>query len=369
MFAVVQADPGAPLALPRVLADEVAATLPEPTASSSSAQSSFRRTTASASTPPAQDQPRSDTDAEHFDEEDYELQAALQASLMSNRHPDIASDDVDVDDDSDPLMAPPPLARATIPLPDSNVATPSFSAPATRTQTPHGLERHFPGHLPSASANDDLDPVAASMERSRQLLQQMQAQQEYAQRELWSEADLTPEEAESLRERRERRRRQEEQEEEELRLAIEESERISKEHGAKRDSLSQSDDSLEGDEDQVMGDASTSSQNPSRFPPAHFSHDRVYDDDDAELQAALKASLEGLPEGWEHPDLPELPTPSYPPSGPTISPAPMASRDLEDNVSIASTDTSTTEAAAREPSPEPLSIDEIRRRRLAKFGM
>lgn len=98
---------------------------------------------------------------------------------------------------------------------------------------------------------------------------------------------------------------------------------------------------------------------------------RVIDDEDAEFQAAIKASLEGLPEGIVPPTTP--PRQLLHTSRPS-----MAQR--EQTVESVSTEPSDDEgdniqensgkSKAREESPEieKIDIDEMRRRRLAKFG-
>lgn len=100
---------------------------------------------------------------------------------------------------------------------------------------------------------------------------------------------------------------------------------------------------------------------------------RVYDDEDAELQAALRASLESAPEGYVHPPTPPprrptLPTPSVstpsePPSAAPVSqePEPMQVEDDED-------DTETERFTSPPPVEQKPDMDEIRRRRLARFG-
>nr|XP_018260941.1 ataxin-3 [Kwoniella dejecticola CBS 10117]OBR83099.1 ataxin-3 [Kwoniella dejecticola CBS 10117] len=92
---------------------------------------------------------------------------------------------------------------------------------------------------------------------------------------------------------------------------------------------------------------------------------RSYDDEDEALQAALKASMNDLPPDWQPP--PELPPregPSpfkapalAPPLNPTVKEE-VKKEDDEDEEILEDDDT-----PAHEPSP-----DEIRRRRLAKFG-
>ncbi|RXW24964.1 hypothetical protein EST38_g868 [Candolleomyces aberdarensis] len=359
VFAVTQADPEGELALPRTLADEIATTLPEPSsaASASTSGTSFQRTMTSASSPSVT-QAQSGPQQERFDEEDYELQAALQASLMTNQAMDVD------DDDDDEAAVPPPISRRTIPLPASS-----------QSQTPSRSDSASGTHTPQAGAMEEdaeLDPVAASMARNQRLLEQMQREQAYAHREIWSEADLTPQEAEALGQRREARRREEEEEEEELRKAIEESERMAREYESKQNRSPKdggNDDDDDEDED-MEPQPNPSTTAPNLGSSSYYHADRVYDDEDAELQAALKASLEGLPPDFEHPVEVEEPTrPSNPPSQPAPAPvpAPIQSKDREDNASIASTETSITENA---PEPEEqLSVDEIRRRRLARFGL
>ena len=344
---MTQANPQQPLALPRVLADEIAETLPEPSSASSSSNTSFRRTLDTSEAP----HPSTD----NLDEEDYELQAALQASLMASRSTNVSSEDMyddgEVDEEMNPPFPPPSVPRPVVPLPHS-VAANAFSTGGSSSgaQTPQ----------------TELDPVAASMARNRQLLERMRQEQEHAQRELWSEADLDPEEAEALQQRREARRRQEEEEEEMLRRAIEESERTYREHTSKRPE----------DEDEEIEELESAGApySASAFTPAYYSSDRVYDDDDAELQAALKASLEHVPAGYQHPNFEEPPQPvhtssTYPTSGSnTATPASISSKDREENASIASTEASANEAPEPEVE-EQLSVDEIRRRRLARFGL
>jgi ataxin-3 len=150
----------------------------EPTSSSTQALENSLATLKGAS-----QQPKAPDQSTYEEDEDYELQQALQASLQ--RHPDHDSD-IDVLD-------------ATI-SPDPS--------------TPTG----------------EVDPVAASLERNRLVLQRMREQQELAQRELWSDAARSPEDQAVLEDRRAARRQQEEEEERELRMAIEESETLARQH-------------------------------------------------------------------------------------------------------------------------------------------
>jgi ataxin-3 len=327
VFAVVQADPTAQLALPRTDADEVASTLPEPTSAPQANSQMFARTVDRGS---SRHHP---TDLEDIEDDDYELQAALQASLMTNGT-DRASFD------------PPPLARAPIPLPESRLSSPSGSSPDSGFLTPQL----------AAPAHEDVDPVAASMERNRILLQRMKEEQEYAQRELWADTVRGSGETAGIEGRR---LRQEEEEQTELRRAIEESEEFTKQNRISRDG--------DNGEDYVMADRELHASGSNPYPSSHIlGGNRVYDDDDAELQAALKASLESVPPGWQHLE-PNL-SPSRPASLPSADQTPVANRDVED-VQSASSDSATDQHPSIPETAEPLSVDDIRRKRLAKFGV
>jgi len=176
VFAVTQEDPYKPLALFRTQVDMVFSDIAEPTSSSARGlENSLATLKGGTKQPEVMDQST-------YDEEDYELQQALQASLQGPIHSPIGAQ-------ADVSISPDP-------------------------STPTG----------------EVDPIAASMERNRLLLQRMREQQEFAQRELWSESDLSPEEQAALEDRRATLQRQEEEEERELRRAIEESEALAWEH-------------------------------------------------------------------------------------------------------------------------------------------
>lgn len=224
-----------------------------------------------------------------FEEEDFELQAALQASLGGNdyhstqNHEGIASS----------------LARAG----------------------PSSIRENLQQDVEPLNA----DPVVASMERNRFMLQRMRQQQEYAQREAWSynTEGMTPEEIAAQEARREARRKQEEEEEENLRRAIAESEAMARHNSQASDDPR--DGSSDGQSYNLHGD----------------------DDNNAELQAALRASLEpangilSASPSSEGVHVPELHH-----DDPSV---------LSDGINSAA-------------SPERLTIEEMRRKRLAKFG-
>ena len=322
---MTQANPNSPLALPRTEADMIAPTLPEP--SSVSATNSERSLEPSFK----EIQPGDSSDHaevfEGFEDEDYQLQAALQASLM----------DGNLDQ---PSFSPPryvPFLHPTVN--SSSSSTRSNSArPESGSRTPRSTTQHIGGSM-SLPGHADIDPVVASAERNRVLLQRMKEEQEYAQREVWSGADLTPEEHTALQARREQRQREEQEEAEAMRRAIEKSKAL-----AQRSQLEVDEDIAIHDENHDM-DAESS-----HTLKSFVQGNRVYDDDDAELQAALKASLEHMP-------------PNHPPSQ-----RPKSASDVEDTESVVSDMASAAEESTSNATPA-VSLDEIRRRRLARFGV
>ncbi|KAJ7218046.1 Josephin-domain-containing protein [Mycena pura] len=284
VFAVTPIDPSSP-ALPHTEVDDLANTIPEPNSASTPNLESF--TSHSSGAAPIAG----------IEDEDYELQAALHASLMG-----VAPED------------PPPVIRHNVPLPVSESESSSSSRYAT----------------PQESLPMDVDPVQASMERNRLLLERMKAEQEYARNQLRTEGENDEDQ---------------ETEEEMIRRAIEESEAASR--------------GLERTDSDVS--EATSAVIPEAQP--HFGRDRVYDDDDAELQAALKASLEEIPEGWALPE--ERPLQVFN----RLSETSDVSRDSDaTEPDVESPANERSEPDVELPPAEEVSVDELRRRRLARFG-
>ncbi|KAF9520269.1 hypothetical protein BS47DRAFT_1387314 [Hydnum rufescens UP504] len=178
------------------------------------------------------------------------------------------------------------------------------------------------------------------------------------------------------------RTRAEEDEEEMIRRAMEESLRSSNHIVEDEDDGEYNDDEIDDDNDAYFDDDDDENMapiSPSRVlnpaapqiqtsttptpsvPLGALNHgpSRVIDDEDAELQAALRASLEGLPEGFSVPETP--PRRLIHTSTTTASPQTAdVSRGVEDE-----------EREVQSPEPaaaEKPDIDEIRRRRLARFG-
>jgi len=166
------------------------------------------------------------------------------------------------------------------------------------------------------------------------------------------------------------RQREQDEEDEELLRAIAESQRMHEGQGA--DPQDDDDDDMdveghgEGEELPVIPPPLQPQRAATLFP-----EHRVYDDDDAELQAALKASLETVPEGFRLPSTPPRPqAPSLPSTSNNPPPNPGSSPSPIETSSSQSTEYETASEADSSPMEEeaPVNVEEMRRRRLAKFG-
>ncbi|KAI0355746.1 Josephin-domain-containing protein [Trametes cingulata] len=328
VFAVVQRDPEGPLALPRTEADEIAAEISESAAGNFSSTYQPGSGSGSTSTHPL-------IGVEGFEDEDMELQAALQASLSGAAF--------------DPSAFATSFQQRTT---YQSTTVHSSSGPSVRTAVQREYEvieddddddEIVEVPRPPAAPAVPEDPVAASMARQRAIMEQMRRAQEVALQEQYEDEvariDATT------------RRRQAgagaagEDEDEMLRRAIAESEALAQAHAARQ-----------AEEPEVAPAA----------PPAWHQH-RVYDDEDQELQAALRASLETVPEGFRVPSpppvIPPQPVqPQQPSASSSLQPPPIqrqASSDVE---------TESEAEGAEATEPEQLSMEEIRRRRLARFG-
>lgn len=371
--------------------------------------------------------------------EDRELQAALQASLMSGPGPVSAAqpffDAFQPHSDSGlesplPLPVPPPLfpnsrssvttntRRSTWQLrngrPESGSGSNSGSGSRTQSRRGSGLapatfaQPDTIPMVPEPEIDLDLDPVAASVARNRLIMERMRREQEMAFRDTFEDVDM-----EDIT----RRRRETQEEEDMLKRAIEESEKLAKEVEERERQKNQ---------DHPPRTGGSSSASPSQISSSLMDEDRVYDDEDAELQAALRASLEDVPEGYQPPpspppsrrppppgltlsrkqtlapwigttDLPSVATPalesglgSSRPTGLGTSTFPKSATVVEDakgeekendkeekgkgkerqktgNETDSEFD-SEMEASFIEPKEEEVSVEEMRRRRLARFG-
>ncbi|TFK54471.1 Josephin-domain-containing protein [Heliocybe sulcata] len=341
VFAITEENEGS---FPRTEADHLASTLPEPTSASTSG--THLSTSRTASGPKV----------EGFEDEDMELQAALQASLMGGSADELLIPEMRAGgpSSSGPGFELGAGQSASVPL---GSTTRSGSLPGSGTRTPTSS---MPGRFSAAEENEDLfgdegigssaqaeaDPVAASMARNRAIMERMQREQEMALRATYGDEEQANRAAE-------RRRQREEEEEEMLRRAIEESKAL---HGAS---------GAGEDEDEEVSEVNMADVPPSASTGWSTSeHPRVYDDDDAELQAALRASLEHAHEGFRIPE-----------DQPAQRPPPVASPAVAASVSSSRTDdedseleTETDSSSVAEAPEEQLSMEEIRRRRLARFG-
>lgn len=387
VFAVIQTDPQAPLALNRTEADEVASTLAEPTHSSSSPSvphlSTVRQPTDPTSSSASGSRLGTTTPGavEGFEDEDMELQAALQASLMGG------GGDFSL-----------PLHSGSSSGPQTGVRTPTQRSlppmaarppPEPQSLPPLGFQPlGFPP--PQQQAYDPADPVAASMARNRVIMDRMRREQEMALREQYEEevarihgagtgAGVDVGASAGTGTRRTRRTRADEEEEAMMRRAIEESQAST---GSGSSSLVADDgdeeDDAEVDEEMIIDSDDDDEEYrpqitrihppvpaPAHAPALSYPTHRVYDDDDAELQAALKASLESAPEGFTIPDVPPLPVAPPPTSGPSsmsTHASVSSQRGIEDDEVASQASAETTEPE------EQLSVDEMRRLRLARFG-
>jgi ataxin-3 len=320
VFVVMQSDPDAPLALPRTDADDIASTIPEQaSAPSSSSRISTSRTTANTL--------GFEDDVElQAALQDMDLQAALQASLMA--HTEGVHSESGLESPL-PLPVPPPLM--------SSAETRSWRPMASRSQTP--TQVRSPAELDEAE-----DPVAATMARNRSIMQRMRMEQETALRESYEDIDM-----EQLRSRQ----RQSQEEEDMIQRAIAESEAL---HPLSR---SAQDDAMaaEGDGPQP------------RSPPLHPQEEsrRVYDDEDEELQAALRASLEDVPEGYRA-TLESPPPRMVPPPAPSHEWDPPNATNSAKEPDADDSEVWSETSSIASPEEEQITMEEMRRRRLAKFG-
>jgi ataxin-3 len=297
IFTVTQIDPDAPSQLPHTDADDIASTFPDPTSASSSPQG----------------------DAEPgFENEDIELQAALQASLAGAGE-----------------------VGGSWAIPSSYPPAQS-SLFATDIRGPGSTRRVMPGIPPNQDpyGNADVDPITASMERDRVLMERMRYEQELGFRQQYEEEAARF----GSRQRPYGPQAQGDNEDEHFRRAIADS-------LADRHARGELDDDDSEDSDYVPSPKA-------RMPYSMGQVDRVYDDDDADFQAALKASLENAPS-----EIIPLPVQTR------QAPSPHVSATVEgnetDNQSEADTSTIASESEAPE---ESVSVEEMRRRRLARFG-
>ena len=330
-FVVVPIDPDNPL--PRSDADDVASS---PLFSSSGAQHSSSA--------------RSPHSPALFEDEDFHLQAALHASLdgpsigfpMPRPHPHVG-----------PVAS---SSRARSPGAAMGFPDPSLRSP------PSPIPPRIPP--PSTRPTDQPmeNPVSASMARNQAMLERMRQEQEAAMRELHPRPGSHVED----------------EEEEQLRIALAVSEAMAREQGGPGDQTGSGD---------VAGTSERSENTQARGWTGERVHGgRVYDDEDADFQAALRASLETATPGAQTPN-----TTATPPRTSSTRPPPPASRSIagshsepsagadededdddylsysDDDKEDTATEVTSSDAGAPPPA-EDVNVEEMRRRRLARFG-
>ncbi|KAG8932499.1 hypothetical protein FRC02_001022 [Tulasnella sp. 418] len=230
-----------------------------------------------------------ETELGDFADEDLELQQALQASLLGAG--------------------------------SSNVDNPAFSIPPTN---PLSTAQH--------------SEIEASRARQKAALDRARIEQEMATREIIDSS-------ESLPVRPRHGRTGAEEEEEMLRKAMEDS--LAEIEAAKAASTSNPQNEV-GDQPPALLERPPAVQRP--LYPTN-THPRVLDDEDEELQAALRASLADAPSEFVMPPSPRRVT------------RPSAPEAVDENP-----DNSTIESQPSSPVVENISMEEMRRRRLERFG-
>lgn len=299
IFTVTQIDPDAPSQIPHTDADDIASTFPDPTSASSS--------------------PRDDVES-GFENEDMELQAALQASLAGAGE----------------------LGGSwTMPVSYPPAQSSLFASDIRGPGSTRGV---MPGIPPNQDpyGNADVDPITASMERDRVLMERMRHEQELGFRQQYEE------EAARFGSRQPPYGSQAEDgnEDEHLRRAIADS-------LAGRHARGELDDDDSEDSDYTPPTQAIS------YNRGHMN--RVYDDDDANFQAALRASLEHVSSEF-------IPLPVQPLQTRQAPPPPISAAVEDDQIDDQSEADTSTIVSEPEAPRESVSVEEMRRRRLARFG-
>jgi ataxin-3 len=370
--------------LPHTQADLIASTIPEPTSATSSV--SARETPGTAATggsvsAAGRTAATGSGSGQDFDfaEEDMELQAALQASLMGG-----VADELLVPEPGQPRVEPAPQTTYGLPTgavfgageaPRGRFAAPLIEddddedAEDTDYMPPGAFQAQAQARARATEAAQaeieaPMDPVAASMARNRALLDRMRAEQEEMLRDQRYHAEV----ARLLNPGRDTRAREqpdEGDEDEMLRRAIAESRALRPPADEDEDAMDESDD------------PPVRVPEP-RTPTAFAQQHRVYDDDDAELQAALRASLEDAPPGFIHSESPTNPPGPPPPQpgtvpraqGSVLQPAPPAGLQRQPSAASIASTYETESEVGEEPPPPTLqeTVEEMRKKRLARFG-
>lgn len=277
-----------------------------------------------------------------------DLQAALQASLASTEQGGSTSSRGAFNRPENYPLPVIPSSRTFPGFPPELASSARADTSEARPNIPPNQDRY---------GNADLDPVSASMERNRIIMERMRQEQEAALRDQYEEEIA---QFGRTRERYSRQRRESEVEDDELfRRAMEES--LAEHHARTGDDVEMTE--LDDEEDHNV---------PAARPSIH-TMDRVYDDDDAELQAALKASLETMPAGFTlqpstQPPPPQRLTDEHLGAETSASPTVEESEAETETDTQTETDMEGVSGVTAEVSREEVSIEELRKRRLARFG-
>ncbi|EUC66948.1 josephin-domain protein [Rhizoctonia solani AG-3 Rhs1AP] len=292
-----------------------------------------------------------------FENEDVQLQRALQASITAGYGGGSVYEFPDEPATYTTRPSAPPVRAPSLGLGYGGDSGP----PSRRTPVPAADD-------PPTPQFDDNDPVAASAARAKLRLEQMQREQAAAMQGMgglgggYETVDLDPSAAARRREAQDRVRRAREDEEAQIRRAMEASLRTP--------GQGETEDDLHYDTPPIPGAFGGGGN-------------RDYDDEDAELQAALKASLESHAASSAAPSAsardpvpvpavvraPSAPAPNVPArSASTAKPA----EDDEDEDEEEEEEEEEQAPAAASPEVEAKAEladpDEVRRRRLARFG-
>ncbi|KAG8730035.1 hypothetical protein FRC11_007516 [Ceratobasidium sp. 423] len=285
-----------------------------------------------------------------FETEDMELQRALQASIEAGYGGGSIYEFPDEPPASSSRLSVPPVRASSLGLGYGGDSGP----PSRRTPIPEADDP------PTPTFGDD--PVAASAARARLRLEQMQREQAAALQGLgggYETVELDPAAAARRREAQERVRRAREEEEEQVRQAMEESLRTHQ----------QSSDE----------DSPERYDTPPTIPGRFAAENRSYDDEDAELQAALRASLEShaASSSAPAPVAPSAPAARAPAPAAVRAPSVPAAKPVEDDEDEDEDEEEEEEEEEQTPAPSSPEVpakaevadpDELRRRRLARFG-
>ncbi|PVG00394.1 Josephin-domain-containing protein [Serendipita vermifera] len=395
VFVVSQINPNDPIALPRTEADELATVTPEITGGSTRMSTSRSLNPSTSKTPTGDWTPA----AEGLDNEDLELQRALLASVGAEV---------------------PPASTSTKPVKRESISE-EWDIGNARSLLGDSSHRGKGREVTSAAHDRMMEQIARFKEEQERAMNDPTESDDIIASVLSKRQGVPKVSEPVVPQKRPRKRQEDEEEEEMMRRAIEASQ---KESQSKEDDKDEEDEDPSYDDDEHhfydeeeervelerlfqersrqkkeqdareklrVGLYAPSPQPLEAVEPfdpftsgmlgANAAHleNRIYDDEDAELQAALKASLEDAPGGIS------LPPPQQPVRAATRAESPKASTSTSkpDTSAVTSVkgkatqeenedseEESEDEEMEEEPEekPKPLTAEEMRKARLARFG-